>query len=266
MQACCYVLVFRNGNETRKYIGHTGKPFEKRLAQHLSLLKNGRHANKVLQKFYSAGGTYDGKPEIYPCLSKNIAYNLEMNLIDQYSGDPDVVNVELRFDTYSRNPNKDQIAERVTQSLKNYFEGMTEDEKFAFYSKPGISNGMYGRSHSNETRLKISEKAKEWNRTNVSPNLGKKRSDETRAKISKVASLRLGTKNHFFGKSHREETKLLLSEKNKGKLPPNIRAVEIVGIKYPTITEAGRQLGLATSVVLWRIKSVNPKFSQWKWL
>lgn len=74
------------------------------------------------------------------------------------------------------------------------------------------------------------------------------------------------SKNPFFGKHHSEETKKIISDKRKGKLPANIKKVEIKNIQYKSITEASRILNIPTTTILWRIKSKNKKFNDYNFL
>jgi len=62
-----------------------------------------------------------------------------------------------------------------------------------------ISNANMGKKHSYESRKKMSI-----------ANLGKKLSKKTRQKMS---NSKTGSKNHFYGKTHTEEIKKILSEK-----------------------------------------------------
>ena len=86
----------------------------------------------------------------------------------------------------------------------------------------GENNPMYGKTHSPETRAKISETRKAENlsdetRAKLSATQkGKTLSAETRAKISEANK---GEKNHFYGKRHTEETKAKISKANSGKHP-----------------------------------------------
>ena len=71
--------------------------------------------------------------------------------------------------------------------------------------KVGEKNPFFGKSHSGDTRQKISLS-----------NKGKKRTEEVKRLISKNNT---GEKNPFFGKSHSEETKKTISEKAKSREP-----------------------------------------------
>jgi group I intron endonuclease len=120
---------------------------------------------------------------------------------------------------------------------------------------------MYGKTHT--------EEVKQLNSKMMMGNTyckGKKASEETRQKISENAKLRIGEKNGFFGKHHSEETIQKIKEKSKGRLPPNIMKISIDENIYISMTEASRQLNIPTPTILWRIKSNNPKFYNYKYV
>ena len=71
-------------------------------------------------------------------------------------------------------------------------------------------------------------------------------------------------KNAFFGKTHTDEVKKLISEKNKGRKPANITPVMINNIVYESLAEASRQTGIPSPTILWRIKSKNKKYENYQ--
>lgn len=73
-----------------------------------------------------------------------------------------------------------------------------------------------------------------------------------------------GMNNPFFGKKHSEETKKRLSEKRKGKKPSNMKRVIIDNVVYESLTEASNQTGIPSPTILWRIKSKNKKYENYK--
>lgn len=73
-----------------------------------------------------------------------------------------------------------------------------------------------------------------------------------------------GKDNPFFGKKHLEETKKKIGEARKGKKPTNMKEVMIHGITYESISEASRQTGVPSPTILWRIKSKNMKYENYK--
>ena len=119
---------------------------------------------------------------------------------------------------------------------------------------------MFGKTHTEEVR-KMNSELKKGNTYRI----GKKASDETRQKMSENAKLKIGEKNPFYGKHHSEETIQKIKEKSKGRLPPNTIKISIDGKIYISITEAARQLNLAAPTILWRLKSKNPKFDNYKY-
>ena len=94
---------------------------------------------------------------------------------------------------------------------------------------------------------------------------GKKASEETRQKFSKIAKNRIGEKNPFFGKHHTEESKEKIREKRCGIIPTNAKEIIIDDITYISIAEAGRQLSICGTTILWRLNSKNPKFNNYKY-
>lgn len=73
-------------------------------------------------------------------------------------------------------------------------------------SLSGEDNPFYGKSHSLETKEKMSEKAK-----------GRKHTELTKKKIGKILSQNYsGENNHMYGKKHKEETRKKMSEAHKG--------------------------------------------------
>ena len=263
-EAVCYILTFVKDSEEKKYIGHTTN-LEKRILRHCSSLAKGKHHNSILQRLYNDGWRYDGCPDIFPMPTKELANAFEQSLIVSNRNNSEVVNIECGNDTYTNNPNKEEIRTKLIRHLITWKNSLSEEERQKFYSKPGEHNGMFGRTHSVVSRALISDKLSAYYSVNESANKGKPKSDEHRAIMSRNASLRFGVLNPFYGRTHSEETKKKISEINKGKLPANTRKVYINDKVYESITEAGRQLGVHTTVVLFRVKSLNSKFSHWKW-
>lgn len=80
----------------------------------------------------------------------------------------------------------------------------------------GENNGFYGKTHSEETKQKMSEKAKIHSIGENNGMYGKTHSQETKDKISEKAKIHsAGENNGFYGKNHSEETRQKMSEKKQ---------------------------------------------------
>ena len=240
------------------YIGYS-KGIEKRFHTHKMLLRTSRHFNILLQRAYAKYGCDDFTFEIlHTCNTIDDAKGLELQYLDDINIRPLLYNMHYNNsggDLLTHHPNRTEIIEKMTRTITELNNNMTKEEKQQKYGQNGEKNGMYGRTHTDEIKKRLSE----INKGNTYCK-GKKASDETRQKLSIAASQRIGDANHFFGKHHSEETKQKLRDANAGKLPTNTRNVIVDGISYVSVTEAGRQIGACTATIIHRIKSPNPKY------
>lgn len=257
------VYKISNIKDGRYYIGHS-QNIEKRFKTHKYNLKRGKHINMFLQNSYNKYGLDSFTFEIIHKFD-NVEKSKEKEL--EY-----LQNLEIRKELYNLNynndggdmlshhPNKKEIIKKGIETKKKNMELMTEEQRKKSYSKFGEKNGMFGKTHTKEVR-EIFSKIHKGN----TYCLGIKHSEETCKKMSEIAKQRIGEKNPFFGKVHSEETRKKISEKNLGNKPKNMIKIIVDDIIYDSITEAGRQLGLNTTVVLWRLKSKNPNFDNYKY-
>lgn len=240
------------------YIGYS-KEIEKRFHTHKMLLRASRHFNILLQRAYDKYGCDDFTFEIlHTCNTIDDAKTLELQYLDDINIRPLLYNIHYNNsggDLLTHHPNRTEIIEKMTRTITELNNNMTKEERQQKYGQSGETNGMYGRTHTDEVKKRISEL-----KTGNTYCKGKKASDETKHKMSIVASQRIGDANHFFGKNHSEETKQKIRDANKGRLPPNIRKVIVDGILYSSVNEAGRQLGVCGPTIIHRIKSPNPKY------
>lgn len=257
------VYKISNIKDGRYYIGHS-QNIEKRFKTHKYNLKRGKHINMFLQNSYNKYGLDSFTFEIIHKFD-NVEKSKEKEL--EY-----LQNLEIRKELYNLNynndggdmlshhPNKKEIIEKISETLKENNSKLTKEELKDKYGLNGEKNGMFGKTHTKEARKFFSNLHK-----GNKYSLGLKRSEETRKKISEIAKQRIGEKNPFFGKVHSEETRKKISEKNLGKKPKNMIKIIVDDIIYNSIAEAGRQLGLNPVVVLWRLKSKNPNFDNYKY-
>lgn len=247
------------------YVGSTNN-LNKRLMDHRSSLRRGVHRNSRLQKAYDNGCFISVTAD--ECASREEAFTLEQKFIDCLPEEA-LLNIGLGTiggDNLTRNPDRDKIIDKMTRSVNERFASLTPEERRVQYGKPGDRNGMYGRTHTPETRELIRRKVctPENIAASRARRLGVKVGEETRRKISEFAKTRTGEKNPFYGRHHTEETRRRLSEMNKGNIPTNACKVEIDGVQYVSLTEAARQLGVVPATILYRLSSKNPKFESYR--
>lgn len=252
-----YVLTVRESGHF--YVG-SSQDVDKRIDRHYNELKQGKHHCSPLQTRFDAGSTII--PSFYELTTRDEAYELEQLLILNNLNNDKLLNIGMAVrggDNLTRNPKRLAIIERIKQSLKLRYDSLSKYERKLLWGRRGALNGMFGRAHTDEAKVKISS-ANKGNKYR----LGHKASSETKAKLSAVASQRLGEKNPFYDKRHTDLVKKRISESKKGQLPTNLKPVSINGVVYASITEAGRQLGIPVPTVLFRIKSLNKKFVEYK--
>jgi group I intron endonuclease len=245
------------------YIGYS-KEIEKRFHTHKMLLRASRHFNILLQRAYDKYGCDDFTFEIlHTCNATDEAKELELKYLEDINIRPFLYNLHYNNsggDIITHHPNRTEIIEKMTRTITDRFNNMTKEEKQQKYGQSGEKNGMYGRTHTDEVKKRSSEMHK--GNTYCK---GKKASDETRLKLSIVASQRIGDANPFFGKHHSEETKQKIREANKGRLPPNTTQLVIDNVHYNSLADASRELDIPVPTILWRLKSKNKKFDNYKY-
>lgn len=240
------------------YVGSTRNVHE-RYQRHISQLRAGKHHNFELQSLWERARGFSLK--VYPTDTREEAYLIEQDIIDRYLDSPLMVNIGMKVlggDNLSRNKNKEDIVSRIKKTLLEKMSTLTAEDRRLLYGRPGKLNGMWGRTHTDEVKIKLS-KINLGNKYR----LGKKVSDEAKKKMSEHAKQRVGKLNPFFGKKHSEETKLRLSElkKSMNMVPTNARKVLVDSVCYDSVTAAGAALGVSKDLIRHRIKSHLSKYS-----
>jgi group I intron endonuclease len=258
------VYKISNNLSARYYIGYSTN-IERRFCVHRSKLKQNCHDNIFLQRAYNLDGEDKFKYDIiHVCDTEYQAKEIELQYLSDLSIRDMLYNLNYNNsggDLLSNHPDKEAIREKILKSHQETVSKMSSDERKQKYGKCGERNGMYGKTHTDEVRKKISElkKGNTYCR-------GKKLKDETKQKLSEIRKNKYtGEDNPFFGKHHTEETKQKIQEKNKGKLPPNIIGITIDNVNYISLADASRQLSIPVPTILWRVKSSNPKFINYKY-
>lgn len=254
-----YILYLKSG---KYYIGSSCE-FPKRLKRHLYELERGIHHCKPFQQEWNKTPGIDRIVTISKSTEKEIR-NMEQSLLNQFKDSAQLLNVGISAiggDNLSRNPNRAEIIEKMTNSVREMMNNLSDEEKKTKFGLPGELNPMYGKTHTPQARRLISL-ASTGNRNS----LGRKLSPEQIAKLSEAGKLRTGSKNSFYGRNHSEATRKILSERMKGSKPPNMRCVRIGERVFESVTEAARNNGVATATILHRIKSKNPRFDSYEFV
>lgn len=203
-------------------------------------------------------------------------------------------------DTISQHPDKESIAKQQSEWMmeNNPMRGKTRSQesiekwKDSFVGKyRGKKNSNYGRTHSKESKITMSEKRKKW---------WDELDDETREEISnKISESNTGNvgywndkknpkhskwmkeNNPMKGKTHTnevkekisianskpksEEHKRKISESLKGNIPTNAISIIINEVKYESLSEASREFGVSVGTIKRRISSDKEEFKGYKY-
>jgi group I intron endonuclease len=235
----------KNLKNKKCYYG-SSKNIEKRWRTHLNNLKNGKHHNAHLQRSWDKYGEDNFVFELVEECGETILLELEQKYLDL---NPEF-NIGVKSsggDNLTKNPNKEDIVRRMTQSVRKRYELMSEDERKEKHSQPMDKNPNW----KGGTSFKYCECGVKISPTNNSCINCRDKS---------------GNKNPFFGKQHTEETKQKLSEKRKGTYngEQNIPII-IDNVEYRSAGEASKILDIPMVTIRWRVKSKNKKFDNYKY-
>lgn len=263
MNFAVYTLIYPHSGQV--YVGSTSD-VKARYKRHLDELRLGTHHNATMSELYRSN--YIPMPGyIIPCNTRDEAYALEVDMI-KFNFEPDIVlNILIGGqggDAMSRNPNKDDIILRRAKTQREIIAAMTPEERKAKYGKPGELNGMYGRSHTEETKSIL----RQVNLDVSPPNKGIAMDTARYAKHMEAMANRdiAGEKNPFYGKSHSEDTRKKISKAAMGRPSARRKSISIDGTSYPSYQHASNVLGIPVVTIRYRCLSENPKFINWKLL
>lgn len=257
MTIAAYVLFEPN---TNSYYFGSSDDVDKRIAQHYSDLRAGRHHCAPLQRLWGQYGRLDSFQ--YPCTSRDEAYETEQALIAANEGTANLLNVGRHVrggDNLTRNPRREEIIASRTETQNRRYEEMGSETRREKWGRSGENNPMFGRSHDDQARLRISQ-------AQATPETAArlasyKETESYRSAISKAASRRTGEKNTFFGKIHSEESKERIRQAKLGNKPSNAMKVCVNGITYDSVREACDKVGISYPTMIKRLKGDDPNYS-----
>jgi group I intron endonuclease len=224
----------------------SSKQIEKRFTRHRKELKNNIHINCILQRAWDKYGEDNFLFEIIEECNINVLLEREQRYLD-LQPDYNIGISSSGGDNLSKNPNKNNIVKKITESVKRRYDLMTDEEKKEKHSQPMETNPNW----KGGTSFKYCE-------------CGVKISPINNSCIN--CRDKSGVNNPFFGKQHAEETKKRLSEKRKGTYNGEQNLPIIIdNVEYRSAGEASKILNIPMVTIRWRVKSKNKKFNNYKY-
>lgn len=260
------IYQIRNLIDDKVYVG-SAKDFNIRKLRHFNALVNGKHHSIKLQRAVEKHGIENFVFEHIESVpyQKDIIVNREQYWIDTLNSKKVGYNIaDASYgDILSTHPNREEIIKKISKTLRQTLNQMSVCDRKDRWSKVGVKNGMYGKTHNKETVKRANDIRRDKYYSDPDwiariSNIHKKKFEdrpELRDTISKSAKGRLGVKNPFYGKQHTDETKAKISASRKGIKPSNTRRVKANGIEFDSITECANHFGVSKALVLYRIKS-----------
>ncbi len=187
----------RNG---KCYYGSSAN-VEKRFSLHLKTLRNGTHHNTHLQRAWIQYGEDAFVFEMVEECSTDQLLMVEQTYLDSNAGGYNIGKKSSGGDNITAHPDRDLIVSKIKEANQQRMSNMTEEERQERFSKPMQSNPNWKGGISNSTcevcDKKISQGATrcmehiKYQRSGVNnPFHGKTHSEETKAKMRDIAKNR----------------------------------------------------------------------------
>jgi len=298
----------------KSYYG-SSKNIEKRWKTHLNQLRNKKHINCILQNAWNKYGEDNFIFEIVEECELEKLFDTEQKYIDT-CGDYNIGLKASGGDNISKNPNKDVIIENIKKGSKLWRDSLSDEERKERFSKPldknpnwkggssfiycecgkrigyghthcykcrprkNENNPFFGKTHSDYTRKKLSERMKgniPKNRIiiiidNVEYESYKDASNKLKIPIVTIRWRCLSKnpkyKNYIFKDKENilyseEEQKERFSNPQKGKQTKFNKPFFIDNVEYRTLKDASEKLNIHPMTIKGRLKST--KFDNYKY-
>lgn len=236
------------------YIGITGSEPKKRWRKNGSGYKNNQYFWRSIEKYGWKNFTHE---ILYTNLTKDEAEQKEIELIAYYKSDNREFGYNIEHGGNSHGKHSEESKQKMRENHRD---------------TSGENHPLYGKHHSNETKMIISQKAKErFSSLENHPLYGKCHSTETKLLMSEIAKERFSTpeNNPFYNKHHTEETKKLLSEKAKERFKDktnhphygHTRKVVCLddGTIYPSVNYVSEKFGLSMAALYRVCAGINDR-------
>jgi len=228
----------------------SSKNIQKRWKTHRSQLNRGKHGNVYLQRAWTKYGNNSFIFEIVEECSLDLLLEREQYYLDLNPK----YNIGMKSsggDNLSKNPNREEIIKKMTRSVRERYDKMSQEERNELHSYPMEKNPNWkgGRSVS------------------FCEICGSRISKGVTNRCRKHLEYdRIGEKNAFYGKSHSEEFKSKMSKMRTGTYSGDQnKPIIIDGIEYRSAGEASKILNIPMVTIRWRVLSKNEKFENYKY-
>jgi group I intron endonuclease len=227
------------------YIG-SSKNINRRWDRHRYGLRSNNHENVLLQRAWNKYGEENFIFEIIEECEQDRLLELDQKYLDlkpQYN----IGIIASGGDNLTNHPNRDIIIKRIKNSHKLLMDNMDENERKKRFSMPMEKNPNWKGGSS----VKYCKCGKE-----ITPQ------NNTCIKCRPMD----GKNNPFYNKHHTNESKNKISKKKKGNYygDQNIK-FSIDGVEYFSLGDASNKLKIPITTILWRLKSKNKKFEDYKY-
>lgn len=240
------IYEIRNIINNNYYIG-SAKNINRRWDRHRSGLRHNKHENVYLQRAWNKYGEEKFTFKVVEECDVSKLLTLEqkyLNLKPEYN----IGITSSGGDNLTNNPNRLSIIEKIKETLHETINNMTEEERKIKWGRNGEDNPNWkgGTSYNYCT-------------------CGKQIAPKNKYCIKCLP--RNDENNSFFNKHHTDETKKKLSEQRKGKYKgtQNIKFM-IDNIEYFSLGDAHNKLSIPIPTILYRLKSKNIKFENYKYI